>query len=226
MTASGVSALDLAVALMPTMLFWNLHLPRRQKIALWSLFAIGCMTAVASLIRFYYIYLDFYKSYDFTWWGFYLSVWTDVELSVAIICASAPALKAIFTKFFENGPNLTSRARVPDLEDKMSHHVTTMVSILDKHPRRCSLHELDVLTPNLEDSWDRYGFSDDDGHALGSMTATTRAGCNDDSEGSILSSTAQEYESSKDKGGHPNMVVHVRTTLSVVQAERKPAKVS
>lgn len=82
------------------MIFWNLSLPRRQKIALWALFAVGACTAVASLVRMYYIYLDFWKSYDFTWIGYQIWLWTSTELAVAIVCASAPSLKSIFIKFF------------------------------------------------------------------------------------------------------------------------------
>jgi hypothetical protein len=67
MAASAISALDLFIAVLPTLLFWNMTLPRRQKIALWGLFAIGATTGVASLVRMYFIYLDFWQSYDFTW---------------------------------------------------------------------------------------------------------------------------------------------------------------
>jgi len=48
----------------------------------------------------YYIYLDFWKSYDFTWIGYQIWLWTSTELAVAIVCASAPSLKSIFIKFF------------------------------------------------------------------------------------------------------------------------------
>jgi len=100
MAASAVAALDLFVAVLPAMLFWNMHLPRRQKIAIWGLFGIGACTGVASLVRMYFIYLDFWKSYDFTWIGYEIWLWTSTELAVAIVCASAPALKTIFIKFF------------------------------------------------------------------------------------------------------------------------------
>ena len=100
MTASAVAALDLFVAVLPAMLFWNMRLPRRQKIAIWGLFGIGACTGVASLVRMYFIYLDFWKSYDFTWIGYEIWLWTSTELAVAIVCASAPALKTIFIKFF------------------------------------------------------------------------------------------------------------------------------
>jgi len=48
----------------------------------------------------YYIYLDFWVSYDFTWIGYDIWLWTSTELSVAIVCASAPSLKSVFIKFF------------------------------------------------------------------------------------------------------------------------------
>jgi len=224
MSASAVSALDLAVAILPTVLFWNLRLPRRQKIALWALFSIGTSTAVVSLIRFYYIYLDFYKSYDFTWWGYYLWVWTDVELCVAINCASAPALKSIFIRYFESGTGSGRHREPADIHLPLSNdnNNTEASSGREKSTRRRSMYDLEMLVTK-EDSWDSCGLAEDQhNRPVGSMIVTTEIGSDSGSSGS--SGGEHGEDSSRSDRGSRDMVVRVKTTLTVLEAERSSSK--
>jgi hypothetical protein len=39
-------------------------------------------------------------TYDITWYAYYGWIWTSLEASLGLICASAPALKLFFTRYF------------------------------------------------------------------------------------------------------------------------------
>lgn len=55
-TMNTISATeDLILALMPTMLLWNMHLPARQKIGIWTVFAMSIFTSVVGYARSYFI---------------------------------------------------------------------------------------------------------------------------------------------------------------------------
>ena len=41
-------------------------------------------------------------TYDITWYAYYGWIWTSLEASLGLICASAPALKLFFTRYFAN----------------------------------------------------------------------------------------------------------------------------
>lgn len=210
MLSSAVSAMDLAVALLPTALFWNLRLPRRQKIAIWSLFAVGCTTAIASLIRIYYVYLDFYQSYDITWWGFYLWLWTEIELAVATICASAPSLKAIFKHFFESDAE-QSRTETISRNGREARQTVVGISSLKDNTRHPSVFDIDMVA--LKDhAWENYGYVDDEEQARGTIVATTKMPSSSDNSGNV------EYMSDQTRACNGDMVIRVRTTLSAAEA--------
>ena len=57
-----------------------------------------CITAI---IRCIYITRIFFQTYDVTWVAYEAWAWTSVEADVAVICASAPALKAFFKQYFQ-----------------------------------------------------------------------------------------------------------------------------
>lgn len=60
--ASIVSVVqDFVVCFMPTILFWKLQLPRKQKIALGAIFGVGFLLCIAGVLRIYYIFYTFYR---------------------------------------------------------------------------------------------------------------------------------------------------------------------
>ncbi|KAF2008119.1 hypothetical protein P154DRAFT_419755, partial [Amniculicola lignicola CBS 123094] len=87
---------DLLTALLPTFLYWNLQIPRRQKIALFGVFAIGYGVVALGCLRSYYGWIVFFQTYDVTWYGWDNTLWTMLELHVGVMCANAPALKVFF----------------------------------------------------------------------------------------------------------------------------------
>ncbi|OSS43934.1 hypothetical protein B5807_11364 [Epicoccum nigrum] len=99
--ASVVSAVqDLITAVLPTFLYWNLHIPLRQKIALFGIFAIGYGAAVLGALRSYYSYKIYFQTYDVTWYAWDQLLVTLLELHVGCFCANAPTFKVFFRHFF------------------------------------------------------------------------------------------------------------------------------
>lgn len=45
---------DLVICLLPIFLVWNMHMPKRQKLALCGIFGLGLFTCVCGVIRTYY----------------------------------------------------------------------------------------------------------------------------------------------------------------------------
>lgn len=89
---------DLVVAFLPTILCWNLQIPLRQKIALYSIFALGYTSVAVGAMRTYQAYRLFFTTYDVTWVASDAWLWSLLELHIGSMCANAPALKIFFEK--------------------------------------------------------------------------------------------------------------------------------
>jgi hypothetical protein len=102
--AAGVisSAQDLLTAILPTFLYWNLQISRRQKVALFGIFALGYGAVALGGLRAYYSYRTFYLTYDVTWSTYDVFFTTLLELHVGAFCANAPTCKVFFKHFFHN----------------------------------------------------------------------------------------------------------------------------
>ncbi|EXJ80174.1 hypothetical protein A1O1_08316 [Capronia coronata CBS 617.96] len=99
--SAGFSVLgDFYSTLLPLLLIINLDLPLRQKIALFSLFALGFLAVAAGVVRTVLMYNLLNTDYDFSWVLWETWIWAVVELYVALFAASAPALKPFFRRFF------------------------------------------------------------------------------------------------------------------------------
>ncbi|QDS73569.1 hypothetical protein FKW77_001161 [Venturia effusa] len=100
LAASAVSIVqDFIVCGLPTLLFWKLQLPRRQKLALGAIFGVGFFLCITGILRIIYITNIFFHTYDVTWATEPVWTWTAVEAHLAIVCASAPALKVFFRQY-------------------------------------------------------------------------------------------------------------------------------
>lgn len=99
--SAGLSVLgDLYSTLLPVFLIYHLDVPRRQKLALYALFALGFLAVAAGIVRTVLLYRLLNSEFDFTWILWETWIWGVVELYVAIWAACAPALKPFFHKYF------------------------------------------------------------------------------------------------------------------------------
>lgn len=138
LAASIISVVqDFITALLPTFLYWNLQIPVRQKIALFSIFAIGYVVVAIGCARAYYSYRTFYQTYDVTWSTWDLFLTSMLELHLGCFCANAPSLKVVFKHFFAD-PNSRFRSRAT---------------------RKNNLHPSDGTTSTSASKWSSYGAS-------------------------------------------------------------------
>ncbi|ROT43009.1 hypothetical protein SODALDRAFT_327179 [Sodiomyces alkalinus F11] len=91
---------DLLVLALPFWIFLGLKMPKRVKIALLGVFALGGVVTIISILRLVWmIDVSFYPmgpdpTYDIRF------TYSAVETNLAIIAASAPALRGLFVKWF------------------------------------------------------------------------------------------------------------------------------
>jgi hypothetical protein len=78
--------------------YYTLDVPRAQRIGLNIIFGLGLLVAGAGIGRTYYL-IKLGNTYDTSWTGFELLIWTIIELQLGIICACAPSLRAFFRRY-------------------------------------------------------------------------------------------------------------------------------
>lgn len=71
---------------------------------------------------------------DLTWVGFEVFVWTEVEMQLAMICASAPALKAFCGRFLRDHFSKASRSRTYATNDSMPLKTITTTATFNTRP--------------------------------------------------------------------------------------------
>lgn len=95
---------DIALCVLPIPMLLKVQLPRRQKLILIAVFALGSFVCIASIMRLTTLY-DLTRSRDPPWIMATFSIWTACEAALAVICASIPTLKPLISRYI---PRLVS----------------------------------------------------------------------------------------------------------------------
>ncbi|KAK0661212.1 hypothetical protein QBC41DRAFT_285943 [Cercophora samala] len=94
---------DFSIFLIPIPMIMPLKLPRRQKIAVTAVFAVGFFICVVSVIRLVIIVrLKSNPAVDYTYVNAMSSHWTSLEIHTSIVVACAMTLKPLITRLFPN----------------------------------------------------------------------------------------------------------------------------
>ncbi|EUC48156.1 hypothetical protein COCMIDRAFT_88217 [Bipolaris oryzae ATCC 44560] len=111
MAASIVSAVqDAIAACLPTLLYWNLQIPKRQKITLGTLFASGYVVCIVCIARVFAIHTIFNNElYDSSWTTWPALLLAVLEIQLGVIVSSAPALR-VFAKHYFSGTSVRGSA--------------------------------------------------------------------------------------------------------------------
>ncbi|KAL4817528.1 hypothetical protein BDW67DRAFT_30499 [Aspergillus spinulosporus] len=102
---------DIVLLIFPMPVLKNLQLPRRQRLALMAVFALGVFVLVTSILRLKSL-LVISDSDDPTYDNVGAATWSAVECNVAIICACLPATRVLISKLI---PRLFSTGKSKSL---------------------------------------------------------------------------------------------------------------
>ena len=81
---------------LPIKTLMNINRPRNEKIALVCVFGVGTFATIVGMVRLHTIYTYTLAADPFQQ-SILVNLWSVIEVNVAIACASAPALKPLFT---------------------------------------------------------------------------------------------------------------------------------
>ncbi|KAH6686655.1 integral membrane protein [Plectosphaerella plurivora] len=87
---------DIFILALPVKTLIGINRPLREKVALLCIFLVGTFAAITSVIRLHTIY-DYTLADDPFRHSILVNLWSVIEINTGIICASVPALKALFT---------------------------------------------------------------------------------------------------------------------------------
>ncbi|KAJ5788181.1 hypothetical protein N7457_003171 [Penicillium paradoxum] len=90
---------DIWILLLPLRTVLGLQLGTRKRFIVAGLLSLGFFACIASVVRMVYL-VKLYRSSDPSWDTFGISIWSGIEVAVAIIAASIPAIKPIVDKLF------------------------------------------------------------------------------------------------------------------------------
>lgn len=86
---------DFMIYALPIPTLFSLSLPMPQRIGLVVLFSVGGVIVVAGSFRAYWVHYVLYKTFDATWYGYEIWLWTAIETNTGVICGCIPALKPL-----------------------------------------------------------------------------------------------------------------------------------
>ncbi|KAF1961286.1 hypothetical protein CC80DRAFT_464073 [Byssothecium circinans] len=90
-------ATDVLVVLLPIKGIWSLQIAKRQKIALILILTVGWVVCIVSILRLHSI-VQATGHPDKAWYSAAPAYWSSIEVNLAIVCASTPALKPLVVK--------------------------------------------------------------------------------------------------------------------------------
>ncbi|KAL8705631.1 MAG: hypothetical protein Q9201_001268 [Fulgogasparrea decipioides] len=116
---SWAAASDLALAVYPVIVFWNLKISTRVKIGLCLLMAGGLVAAAAGIVKTIYIKLISVGE-DPTYAISTLVIWAYTENWLVLILGSLPPLRSLFLRLFEQISTNASRSHTARTHDGYS----------------------------------------------------------------------------------------------------------
>ncbi|KAL9071995.1 MAG: hypothetical protein Q9157_005266 [Trypethelium eluteriae] len=96
-TAAFSAASDLALAIYPLFIFWDLNMSWKKKLSLWGLFLGGVVASIAAIIKTVNV-LTIRTAADKTYATSPLLIWSMVEFWLIILVGSIPPLRPLFLK--------------------------------------------------------------------------------------------------------------------------------
>ena len=76
---------DFVCLFLPLPIIWNIQRPKKQRLLILVMFAVGFLTCMAGIIRTIYADIALRKTYDMTWWLFPLHFTTALEIDIGLV---------------------------------------------------------------------------------------------------------------------------------------------
>lgn len=130
---------------LPIPTLFTLSLPWTQRIGLVVLFSVGGLIVVASSFRAYWVHYTLFRTYDATWEGYQIWVWTAIETNVGVICGCIPALKPLL--FPHRARQQGSRYATGSQHSRKKEKITPVIDQVELDTRR--LTERNESQPGL-----------------------------------------------------------------------------
>jgi hypothetical protein len=90
---------DILILLLPIPIVWGLNTDTRKKVILTGLFSMGSISCLVSILRMRSIIVLYKSGYDDLTWGLVeVVLWSQAELTAAMICTCTPCLRPLFEK--------------------------------------------------------------------------------------------------------------------------------
>jgi hypothetical protein len=139
---------DFMIYALPIPTLFRLSLPVSQRIGLIFLFGFGGVIVVAGSFRAYWVHYVLFETYDVTWEGFQLWVWTAVETNVGVICGCIPALKPLLfpAKAKKQGSN--NYAHGSGHSRKEREKVTPVIDQIEMDTRQLTENRSSTISPS------------------------------------------------------------------------------
>lgn len=159
-TITGVNILnDLCLLAIPLFFIRNLQMNEKQRVVLMSIFACGFIISIVSFIRLKALYINVEgpaENQPVT--GVDIALWSGLEINIAVICGSLPALKAFVSKVI-----------LGKTESKTSGYAYGNNSAVRKQSRALASvsndddYKMDSLKINVRESIEMNRYQGDDG---------------------------------------------------------------
>ncbi|KAJ5773208.1 hypothetical protein N7457_008104 [Penicillium paradoxum] len=145
---------DILILIYPMPVLRSLQLPRKQKLALMAVFALGGFVLITSILRLQAL-LVISNSNDPTYDNVGAAAWSAVECNVAIICACLPGTRAFLSKFLPQIFSTRSNG-YRSKPTRPSHHAltgngntTVLASVVGGREHNSAYdHDLEDLSPS------------------------------------------------------------------------------
>ncbi|KXJ84826.1 hypothetical protein Micbo1qcDRAFT_129033, partial [Microdochium bolleyi] len=127
--SSGILSIleDIVILILPMKQVWQLNIRRHRRIVLVGLFSVGSFACLTSMIRMKYA-VAYSTTFDATWDGVDIVVWSAVEQFCALLCGSFPALRPLFVDVLARSQSSTSNELVCVQAQRQSAGSKTPVS--------------------------------------------------------------------------------------------------
>ncbi|TLS25953.1 hypothetical protein PpBr36_07214 [Pyricularia pennisetigena] len=113
--SAGVSIFfDVVILLLPLPIILGLDATRRLRAEIVVMLSVGVLVLITSCVRMRYIAL-FADSTNPTWDATDAILWSGIEISVAVICISLPAIRVLLRSFCRTGTPESSPFRSPPM---------------------------------------------------------------------------------------------------------------